>query len=317
MFGVLLTNLIFGLTWGAAHVRRGVSRVALGIRERVSYAWVGFNYLAYISVCTTIFQMIARCEDFDDGTTLMKVDYSVDCSAPNYQAHLALAWTGVPAFVLGVPLVFFGLLRSAHEDGSLRVAFLSESYRPERYFIEPLNCLQKVTVAGLLVFLEPSFAQMLYAIIIAFFWCVVFALLAPFPSTAENLVDTAINCCTVLLLIGGLSLKLDTSEEEGFSRALTDGLLWACAVLPIVALVGAIIAEVFFGEALSESATTNIASIARSISGRLRSLSSSDERAAAPTGDAQEEGSSPTVDVEMTTMTEIEGKLAEGTVSEC
>ena len=312
IFGVFLTNLVLGVAWGAAHARRGVGRIVLGIKERVSYVWVGFNYLTYISVCTTIFQMIAQCEEFDDNSKLMKADYSVGCSTPRYKAHLALAWIGVPAFVFAVPLVFFGLLRSAHEDGSLRVAFLSESYRPERYFIEPLNCLQKVTVAGLLVFIEPSFAQMLYAIIIAFFWCVIFALLEPFPSTGENLAHAAINCCTVLLLIGGLSLKLDISQEAGFARALTDGMLWACTLLPVVALTGAIIAEIFFGDAVSASAKTNIASIAQSMSDRLRSFSG--DRAAPTMSNAPD---ASTADIVMTAMAEIEGKLAEGSISEC
>ena len=51
------------------------------------------------------------------------------------------------------------------------VGFLAEPFLPNRYFVEPLICLQKVTVAGLLVFLAPSYAQMLYGIVFALLIC--------------------------------------------------------------------------------------------------------------------------------------------------
>jgi hypothetical protein len=204
----------------------------MGIEARLAYVWVGFNYLAYISVSTSIFQVIADCEDFDDGTSRLKADYRFECStpthdSPTYNGHYALAWIGVPLYVFGVPLVFFGLLQSSRDRESFHTAFLSDTYAPDRYFVEPLNCMQKVTVAGLLVFLEPSYAQLLYGIIVAFFWCVVFALLNPFPSSAQNIACTMINVCTVLILIGALSLKLDISEveEDSLSLALTRALL--------------------------------------------------------------------------------------------
>ena len=150
----------------------------------------------------------------------------------------------MPLFVFGCPATFFGLL---HLDSSKAieteaiaeteltflplVGFLADPFLPNRYFAEPLICLQKCTVAGLLVFLTPSYAQMLYGIVFACFWCATFALLAPFRSDAENIINTAINFITILVLLCALSLKLDISDEQGFERSMTNGLLWACSPL--------------------------------------------------------------------------------------
>jgi hypothetical protein len=307
VFGVLATNLVLGLAWSFTHARQDTSRAAYGIQSRLAYIWVGFNYVAYISVCTTLFKMIAPCEEFDDNSILLKADFRIDCTTSAYDWHRALAWVCIPLYTIGVPAVFLTLLRASKkkDDGSLHTAFLSESYTDDRYFTEPLVCLYKVTAAGLLVFLDPSYAQLLYGIVIAFFWCVVFALLSPFASTAENLVNTSINFCTVLIMMGALSLKLDTSNEQGLAGDLTAGLLWSCTLLPICALVLAIIAEVLFGDAVEGCVKVKVVAMMRFLCGGVECADPPAE---------QVEDAEPLEGVELAT---IEGKLAVGAVSEC
>ena len=252
---VVAINCIFLGLWEWAHMRRRgeeghkVTVLAVGIEHRVAYVWVAFNSLAYISVCSGIFQMIATCEEFDDGKTLMKADYSIDCSSSTFLWHSVLAWIFVPLWVLGVPLVFLVLLRQQGEG--LYLAFLSENYRIERYFTEPLNCLQKVSVAGILAFMEPSYAQLLYGIVFAVFWSILFAALQPFRTLLENLTHTLIQFCMVLILIGALSLKLqasDEGDETGLASNAVVALLWSCSFMPWIAVIFAAFTELFHGK---------------------------------------------------------------------
>ena len=303
---MLAVNLMCFAGWCAARMRRTASRAAAGIQVRIAYVWIAFNYLAYISVCTTIFRTIAACESFDDGSTLLKVDYRIDCATTAHTWHKALAWIGVPLFVFGCPAMFFGLLcldrsKTTKADEAVAenevtfsplVGFLAEPFLPNRYFVEPLICLQKVTVAGLLVFLAPSYAQMLYGIVFACFWCTIFALLAPFRSDVENIINTTINFSTILVLLGALSLKLDLSDEQGLERSLTNGLLWICSLLPVAALSVAAMSELLFGDAMAP-----INALGRSLSKRF---SGTDQRP-----------------VEIELVVRIEDELASGEVSEC
>ena len=309
---MLAINTVFFAGWYAAKSPRTASRAAAGVEVRIAYVWVAVNYLAYISVCTTIFHTIATCEKFDDGSVLLRADHRINCTTTAHAWHKALAWIGVPLFVFGCPAVFFGLLSlhrsktikadAAAEEGGQTfspLGFLTEAFLHNRYFAEPLICLQKVTVAGILVFLAPSYAQTLYGIVFACFWCTVFALIAPFRSDTENVINTAINFCTILVLLGALSIKMDVSEEQGFERSLTNGLLWTCSLLPVVALCLAVMSELVFGDAM-----VPIITLSRSMSKRF-------------SGTDKEPGQRP-VEIELGAATKgITDDLASGEASEC
>ena len=110
----------------------------------------------------------------------------------------------------------------------------------------------QVTTCGILVFIDPGVAQTLYGIVIAVFWVVLFAKLAPFPSLAENVAQTGLNFCVVIIMLGALALKLDLTGESDMSLNLVTGLLWVATVAPLVTVVGAFSVELLYGDAIGE-----------------------------------------------------------------
>ena len=80
----------------------------------------------------------------------------------------------------------------------------------------------QVSTCGILVFIETGAAQTLYGIVIATFWFGVFAVLWPSPTLTENLVQSSLNYCVILIMLGALSLKLDMTSESIVSQRLVE-----------------------------------------------------------------------------------------------
>ena len=65
-----------------------------------------------------------------------------------------------------------------------------------------------MTVAGLLVFVPPSLAQLICGIVTAILWGFMFAQLAPYPSLSENSMLNVLNFAQVVMLLGAMALKV-------------------------------------------------------------------------------------------------------------
>ena len=104
------------------------------------------------------------CENFQgEGAVESRLiaDVTVDCESTSHKWHIGLAALATVGFVFGVPLTFvFVLFRERQRrvkmaaDGKLcnlsdsakssPLVFLTGSYRPECWFVEPLVCLVRV-----------------------------------------------------------------------------------------------------------------------------------------------------------------------------
>ena len=137
----------------------------------------------------------------------------------------------------------------------------------------------QVTTCGILVFIDPGVAQTLYGIVIAVFWALLFAKLAPFPSLAENIAQTALNFCVILIMLGALALKLDLTGESDLSLKLVTGLLWVATVAPLATVVGALTVELLYGDVVDEKSWTSLAKSFSSRSSLAVAESAADEDA--------------------------------------
>jgi hypothetical protein len=243
-------NLVYFVIWHRTKHRNG--RLAKGRRSRLVYLWTATNYIMYLTVCNTLFMAIP-CEEFDDGSVLLVADYSVSCKSDAYKLHFVIAVFGTFVFAVGVPTIFFVLLRSdmmRHDDEHHLdpLAFLRSSYRSDRSFTEPLVFLNKISVGGVLVFLTPngSFSQIVLGIILAVGWGFFFASLQPFPSTFENVTNDSFNCAAAFVLIGVLALQTTTDQEV--DREVATFLLWLVSLLPVAVLCVGLAVEVYNGD---------------------------------------------------------------------
>jgi len=120
-------------------------------------------FLVYPGVSSTVL-ITFSCTSFDDGSTVLTVDYTVDCNAPNRASWLAVAGFGVVIYVIGIPLIYsYSLWRVRHfinpPDGSppdqekfASVLLLTEIYKQKFYWFEVFELLRKLVQNSLLIF---------------------------------------------------------------------------------------------------------------------------------------------------------------------
>ncbi len=217
---------------------------------------VFFNFF-YMPVATDAFQTYP-CEEFEDGTEMLIADYSIDCNSDEHAEYAALAGVTTGMFVIGLPVVSLELLRrgklakdNGTTKGSLVTTFdaLSDAFRPEAYWMQPLLNLQKVTVSGVLVFFDPSLTQSLAGLGVAIFWALVLTWLRPFPTTGENVCQAVLNGALCAIMLGAVASSLvdlqaivdeyTTVVGDFIEPAFSEWLLWvsamaAIAIFPLV-----------------------------------------------------------------------------------
>ncbi|KAG5185731.1 hypothetical protein JKP88DRAFT_311568 [Tribonema minus] len=126
-----------------------------------------FAFLVYSGVSLTIFQTFA-CDyleyDGPDGTWYLRADYTIQCRTPEHTAYVTYAAIMLLVYPLGIPAIFAWMIRLGAADVRERSAlasatsFLRKPYSPQTSYWECAECLRRLLLAGLLVFIMPGTA---------------------------------------------------------------------------------------------------------------------------------------------------------------
>ncbi len=82
---------------------------ALPWKRRAFQAVLGVLFLAYPSVSVEIVKSL-RCDKFDDGSSYLHVDYSINCDSLRYKTMLTYSIAMIFLYPLGVPAYYWSLL---------------------------------------------------------------------------------------------------------------------------------------------------------------------------------------------------------------
>ena len=102
------------------------------------------SFLAFPMVSCHAFQAFS-CEDFDDGSSYLRVDYRINCSdAIVYGPVLRLAWAAIILYPIAVPLTYALLLYAARDailsrkpsTLSRALSFLHNDFEPRAFWWE-------------------------------------------------------------------------------------------------------------------------------------------------------------------------------------
>jgi hypothetical protein len=108
----------------------------------IIYWFLMLLYCVYPSLTYFVFQVF-QCEAFDDGSKLLRADYSIDCDSDVHSKYVAFAGCMIVVYPVGVPLLYLAALWSHKEevsDAQLRessyakskhLAFFYADYRPQ------------------------------------------------------------------------------------------------------------------------------------------------------------------------------------------
>eukprot|EP00953_Heterococcus_sp_UTEX-ZZ885_P030846 16257-Heterococcus_DN1.PRE.3 len=79
------------------------------VLDRITGAFLVLTYTVLPGVSTSIFQAFS-CEQFDDGSAWLRIDYSISCDASRYSGVVAYAATMMVIYPIGIPVMYFVIL---------------------------------------------------------------------------------------------------------------------------------------------------------------------------------------------------------------
>ena len=116
-------------------------------------------------------------------------------------------------------------------------------YTEQFFYFEAMVCVQKVTVSGVLVFLERSpTQQQSLGLIFAGAWSHVYFALSPFANRHDNIIARVSSASLCFILLGALLLPND-APPTGWRREFGAPLLIAVTAAPIVTVLWGVCVE--------------------------------------------------------------------------
>jgi len=85
------------------------------LKERYMQIFYALSFIMFGTCSTKVFQTFL-CEDFDDGSSYLKADYSVSCNTSTYKIYRAYACCMLLVYPIGIPILYAVELYRQRED---------------------------------------------------------------------------------------------------------------------------------------------------------------------------------------------------------
>ena len=152
---LVLAPCVLGILFLACSMATEVltKRKAASLKAGLIRALPYLLYLAFYAfplVSSRAFQAF-DCEEFDDSTRFLRVDYSIDCNGVEYGRVFFLALVAIAVYPVCIPLLYLTLLLTARKailtehptDLSRRLTFLHQDYASSMYWWEMVEISKK------------------------------------------------------------------------------------------------------------------------------------------------------------------------------
>eukprot|EP00904_Undaria_pinnatifida_P003224 jgi/Undpi1/12902/HiC_scaffold_7.g02568.m1 len=218
------------------------------VRHRHVSMGLLLTFLIYSSVSSVVFQMFA-CDDLADGHKYLRADYRVDCESPTHSAFQIYAGFMIVVYPVGIPTLYAFLLfrnRGVLKDEVGReanqrtqaVSDLWMPYKPSVFYYEVIECVRRVLLTGVVVFIYPNTsAQIAVTLIIAFAFAITSEGLAPFASKWDTWISRMGHVVVYASMYVALLLKVDVSDEKSGSQKVFEAVLVAAHVGMVLAVI--------------------------------------------------------------------------------
>ena len=128
------------------------------------------------------------CEEFDNGSSFLRADYSVRCEGDEYTRIKGLAALAIALFPVGIPLSQLLMLLSAreaiangrHSRLERALAFLHSDFEPSIFWWEIAEQWKKLFLVGFAALIKPaSVDQLVVSLMFALIFMLVVAICSP------------------------------------------------------------------------------------------------------------------------------------------
>ena len=267
---VPLSLSIFLVCW-YNKLKKEAGEKSISLRNKLFELFLALTFLLLPSVSVKIFTTFG-CVDFDNGTSFLKVDFSLDCQSAVHSFYKAFAAFMVAVYPVGIPLMYFFLLfrkrqllkagqverekeipittaleealvkrdENEGEDPALKaLSFLYESYEPKYWWFEIFETMKKLALTGFLVFVAPgTTAQVVVSLVMSIIALVVYTNTKPFINDFNNKLALVANWQLVLTLVCALAIEVNMDGINQKDQASFDAFLTALQFVPVLLLSG-------------------------------------------------------------------------------
>lgn len=242
------------------HNPRNDSRKALKTFIRVCLL---LSFFTLAPVSTAIMQTFG-CQTFDDGSTMLIADFSIDCEATGRNLYVAYAGLMFCIYPFGIPCVYMYLLVTNHEflnpnwkkiikhderkilsykvierekikvrntyECIRNIVFLWEVYRPTRWYFELLECLRRLLLGAIpVVILRGSIFQVVFMLLVSLAYVAIFMRLRPYVIKSDDSVAVISQWIITMTLIVAIILM------SGQDASLGLGIILICLNVFVIA----------------------------------------------------------------------------------
>jgi len=174
-------------------------------------------FLLYPSTSAKVLSMFL-CRTVD-GHSYMLVDFSIECGGQEWNRFLPAGIIFLIAYPIGIPLVFFGLLRryrNKRELESVRIilGFLFSAYNPRNWYFEMVDMGHKLFLTSLIPFF-PTNAQIPVAMVAATLYLIMIITIAPYVREIDDRIHALAQIQIFLLLLLGLTISNNGTMVPG------------------------------------------------------------------------------------------------------
>ena len=203
------------------------------------------------------------CVDFEDGSSALKADYTIDCNDDARSGWVLFAFVATAVYPIGILALYCCLI--FRERHGLRIGkvpphlnFLVRSYEPECYWFEPVDLVRKLTLATVVAFFfdgEP--AQIVITIVLCFALVGVLAYFTPFKDASNDRLAIVSQCSLYYIAFAALLSRFEFAGSDG-SGVFSAVLFCVVLVGPVFAVFAVLYAVFSVASAFSLEDTSKL-----------------------------------------------------------
>ncbi|CAN0004928.1 unnamed protein product [Ascophyllum nodosum] len=240
---------ILAVTYIVAVTRHRGSETALrNIRHKHLSMVLLVMFLVYASVSSVLLPVFV-CDDMDGSKMYLRADYRIECLSQRHQAFRTYAGVMILLYPVGIPAFYFWLLfrngdmlaNEARREDHANIQPTSDlwkAYKPSRYYYEIVECIRRLAITSVVVFMFPgTAAQFSVAIMVTFGFGIMMEVLAPYKSPWDTWISRAGYVIDFSSMFYASQLKVDVMAEQGKSSEIFDAILVGANGCMVVAVV--------------------------------------------------------------------------------
>ena len=204
--------------------------------QSLMYAFLLLTFLILVGCSTTVLCYF-QCREFsevDPPESYLIKDLTLDCNSQRYKLYMAFALPMVLVYPVGIPMLYYTLLKGhkhtvsdqkamdrEHANGLPTVGhliFLVESYKAEFYYFEVVECIRRLLLGSVIGIVDPrpdSPVSPVLGLLVSFVFIQVFNF-RPFKVESNNNLGLIMTYSLTLIFLSALMVK--TGQTEGSSK---------------------------------------------------------------------------------------------------